>query len=74
MKCAVASVVIGEDYQSAYAAIFRPSVQRYADRHGYDLVVFDDYLGGETNRDPHLVTFMKMLVPYHETIQQATTG
>ena len=30
--------------------------------------MFTDYLGGAANRDPRLVTFMKMLVPCHETI------
>jgi hypothetical protein len=39
MKCAIATVAIGEDHQSAYAAIFKPSVQRYVARHQYDLIV-----------------------------------
>lgn len=69
MKCAIATVAIGENYQSSYAAIFRPSVQRYVARYGYDLVVFTDYLGDHQHRDSRLVTFMKMLVPYHEAVQ-----
>jgi hypothetical protein len=69
MKCAIASVAIGEDYQSAYAEIFKPSVQRYVARHDYDLVVFTDYIGDHEHRDPRFVTFMKMLVPYHEAVR-----
>ena len=69
MKCAVATMAIGEDYQSAYAAVFKPSVQRYVDRHGYDLVVLNDYIGEYQCRDARLVTFMKMLVPYHEAVR-----
>src|SRR5579871_5583247 len=68
MKCAVATVAIGEAYQSSYAAIFRPSVERYVARHGYDLVVFADYLGELQHRDPRLINFMKMLVPFHESL------
>lgn len=69
MKCAVVTIAIGEDYQSSYAAIFRPSVERYVARHGYDLVVLDDYIGEDRHRDPRLATFMKMLVPYHEAVR-----
>ena len=69
MKCAIATVAIGENHQSAYAAIFKPSVERYVARHGYDLVVFNDYIGGDHHRDPSLISFMKMLVPYHEAVR-----
>ena len=69
MKCAIATVAIGEDYQSSYTSIFKPSVQRYVDRYKYDLFVFNDYIGDREHRDPHLVTFMKMLVPYHEAVR-----
>jgi hypothetical protein len=69
MKCAIASVAIGEDYQSAYATIFKPSVQRYVAKHDYDLIVFTDYIGDHEHRDPRFGTFMKMLVPYHESVR-----
>jgi hypothetical protein len=68
MKCAIATVAIGQDYQSSYAAVFRPSVERYVARHGYDLVLFTDYLGEPRHRDPRLITFMKILAPYHEAV------
>jgi hypothetical protein len=69
VKCAIATVAIGENHQSTYTAIFKPSVKRYVERHGYDLLVFNDYIGGDNFRDPGLITFMKMLVPYHEAVQ-----
>jgi hypothetical protein len=69
MKCAIATVAIGEAYQSSHAAIFKPSVQRYVDRHNYDLFVFTDYIGDRQHRDPRCATFMKMLVPYHEAVR-----
>jgi hypothetical protein len=62
MKCAIATVAIGETYQSSYAAIFKPSVQRYVARYGYDLVVFTDYIGDPTHRDSRLV-------PCHEAVR-----
>jgi hypothetical protein len=57
MKCAVASVAIGEDHQSTYATIFKPSVQRYVAKHHSDLIVFTDYIGDYEHRDPRIVTF-----------------
>ena len=69
MKCAIATIAIGENHQSAYETIFKPSVQRYADRHGYDLIVFPDYIGDDKYRDLRFVTFMKMLLPYSEAIR-----
>jgi len=70
MKCAIATVAIGEDYRSAYTAIFKPSVQRYVARYDYDLILFTDFIGDQEHRDARFVTFMKMLVPYHEAIRR----
>lgn len=68
MRCAVATVAIGEDYRSAYAAIFRPSVERYVARHGYDLVVFEDFLPGAADRRNEHANFEKLRVPFHERV------
>jgi hypothetical protein len=57
MKCAVASVAIREDHQSTYAAIFKPSVQRYVAKHHDDLIVFTDYIDDHEQRDPRFATF-----------------
>jgi len=65
-KAAIATVVIGADYRKVYDRIFRPSVERYAARHGYDLLLFEDYLAVEAFRGPAFVSFMKMLLPWQE--------
>jgi hypothetical protein len=68
MKCAIATVAIGQNHQSAYAAIFRPSVERYVARHGYDLVVFDDYLADPQATGAPVVNFEPLRVPFHERV------
>lgn len=68
MRCAVATVAIGDSYRSAYAAIFRPSVERYVARHGHDLVVFEDFLSDAADRRDHLATFEKLRVPFHQRV------
>jgi hypothetical protein len=70
MKCAVATLAIGEDFLSSYARIFRPSAERYVARHGYDLIVINDYFDGPLFRDPRLINFQKMLLPCHEALRQ----
>ncbi|MCW5718038.1 MAG: hypothetical protein KIS68_09445 [Bauldia sp.] len=67
MKCAIATVAIGENHRSAYAAVFRPSVERYAMRHGHDLVVFEDSLSREPDRRD-LAMFEKLRVPFDERV------
>jgi hypothetical protein len=69
MKCAIATIAIGENHQSAYAAIFKPSVERYVARHEYDLVVFNDYIGDHQHRDPNLISLMPLMIPYHEAVR-----
>src|SRR5262249_18101933 len=69
MTDAIATVVIGTTYRQAYERIFRPSVQLYAARHGYELLLLDDYSGDEAFRAPDFISFMKMLLPYHPAAQ-----
>jgi len=66
MKAAIATIVIGADYRKVYDRIFRPSVERYAASHGYDLLLFEDFLAGDAFRGPAHMSFMKMLLPWHE--------
>jgi hypothetical protein len=66
VKAAIATIVIGSDYRKVYDRIFRPSVERYAARHGYDLLLFEDYLAGYAFRGPAAMSAMKMLLPWHE--------
>jgi hypothetical protein len=69
MKCAIATVAIGENHQSAYAAIFKPSVERYVAQQGYDLVVFDDYLADPEDIGAPEISFEPLRVPFHERVR-----
>jgi hypothetical protein len=69
MRAAIATLAIGADYQGAYARIFRPSVERYAARHGYDLLLFDRYLGPPAFHEPLFAYLMKLLLPAEEAVQ-----
>jgi hypothetical protein len=69
VKAAIATLAVGADYQGAYAQIFRPSVQRYAARHGYALLQFDDYLGDAAFHDPLFIYLMKMLLPLQDAVR-----
>ena len=69
MKAAIATVVIGESYRRHYAQIFQPSVQRYAKRHGYDLLLFDQYLCAPELRHSSTVDFTKLLIPVQPAVQ-----
>jgi len=64
MRYAIATVALGENHQSAYASIFRPSVERYVARHGYDLVVLQESLRG-LDEQP-VIPFEPLRVPFHE--------
>jgi len=68
MRCAIATVAIGERHRSAYNAIFRPSVERYVARHGHDLVVFEDFLSDTADRGERIAFFEKLRVPFHERL------
>ena len=69
MKAAIATVAIGDSYQRHYAQIFQPSVQRYAERHGYELLLFDQHLCAPEFRDPSTVAFTKLLIPFQPGVQ-----
>ena len=69
MKAAIATVVIGESYRRHYAQIFQPSVQRYAKRHGYDLLLFDQHLCAPELRHSSTVDFTKLLIPVQPAVQ-----
>ena len=69
MKAAIATVVIGEFYRRHHAQIFQPSVQRYAKRHGYDLLLFDEYLCAPELRHSSTVDFTKLLIPVQPAVQ-----
>lgn len=60
-KVLLVSIAIGEAYLREYNALFRPSHERYAKRHGYDFKVITDWIKGPHVRDT--TSFQKILVP-----------
>lgn len=69
MTCAVVTVAIGANHRSAYSVIFRPSVERYVARHGYDLVVFEESLADPGDPFGAVVNFEAMRVPFQERLR-----
>ena len=61
MKICLVSLAIGEMYLKGYDAIFRPSHEAYAKRHGYDFRVVTEYLDEELLHKT-LISFQKALV------------
>ena len=61
MKICLVSLAIGEMYLKGYDAIFRPSHEAYARRHGYDFRVVSEYLD-EDLLHKDLISFQKALV------------
>jgi len=53
-------VCIGEKYLKEFEATFKPSVVAYANKYGYDLKIFTDFIG---HPYPDLISFEKCLVP-----------
>ena len=43
-RCIVATVVVGDRYRRLHRLAFAPSLERYAARHGYELLVIDEPL------------------------------
>jgi ribosomal protein L34 len=60
MTTCIGIVCIGDAYQKEFEETFKPSVMRYANKHGYDVRIFTDFLDG---RDPNAISFQKCLVP-----------
>lgn len=63
------TMVIGKDYRAMWDGLYRKSVEAYADRHGYDLVLIDDYIDPRPKareRTPH---WQKCLILEHEAIK-----
>jgi hypothetical protein len=69
MRAAIATVVIGDSYRRHYERIFLPSVKRYADAHGYDLLLFDRYLCAPEWQHSSTVNFTKNLIPLQPEVQ-----
>ena len=59
---ALVTMAIGDDYKSMWEAYYKPSILPYAERHGYELIVVDDYIDAGPSgraRTPH---WQKLLI------------
>ena len=66
---ALATILIGEDYQQMWNGLYRRSVESYAAKHGYDLVIIDQALDPSdraTERTPH---WQKCLILEHPDLR-----
>jgi len=59
-RTCIAIVCIGQKYLKDFEETFKPSIVAYAQKYGYDVRVFDNYLG---KRHPDCISFEKCLVP-----------
>ncbi len=69
MRKALVTVLIGETYQRQWRERFSPTWQAYAARHGYDIVVIDDYIDPSPMaraRSPH---WQKCLILEHPKVR-----
>jgi hypothetical protein len=60
-RTCIGIVCIGERYLKEFEETFKPSVISYANKYGYDLKIFTDFIG---QNHPDLFSFEKCLVPY----------
>lgn len=66
---ALTTMVIGNDYKAMWDSLYRKSVEAYADRHGYELVIIDDYIDTRPKgreRTPH---WQKCLILEHPRLR-----
>jgi hypothetical protein len=62
MLVCIGMICIGEKYIQEFEVKFKPSVERYAKKHGYDLKIFTSFLD-ETHAHSDCISFQKCLVP-----------
>ena len=62
MSTCIGIVCIGEAYIQEFEQTFKPSVVKYAARHGYDVKIFTSYLD-PAHPHPDCISFQKCLVP-----------
>lgn len=68
-KCLV-TLVIGDQYKAMFETHFKPTWVKYADKHGYDLVIIDDYMDDSEAgraRTPH---WQKCLILEHPRVRE----
>jgi hypothetical protein len=62
MRVCIGIVCIGEKYIQKFETTCKPSVDRYAKKHGYDLKLFTSFLD-ESHAHTDCISFQKCLVP-----------
>lgn len=62
MKVCIGIVCIGQKYIREFEKTFKPSVESYTKKHGYDLKIFTTFLDSE-HTNPDYISFQKCLVP-----------
>jgi hypothetical protein len=62
MKVGIGIICIGDRYLKDFEVTFKPSIVSYAQRHGYDLKVFNHFLDS-TYTHTDSISFQKCLVP-----------
>lgn len=60
-RVCIGIVCIGQTYNREFAKVFKPSVDAYARKYGYDVRVFTEFLSSDTH--PDCISFQKCLVP-----------
>lgn len=60
-RTCITVVCIGEKYIKDYEETFKPSVMAYAQKHGYDVKIFTEFLGEP--KHPDCFSFQRCLIP-----------
>lgn len=68
MKVCIGIVCIGRTYISEFERLFKPSVEEYCNRWGYELNVFTDFLDPNI-KHPAAISYQKALIPSHESMK-----
>jgi hypothetical protein len=68
MKVCIGIICIGRTYISEFERLFKPSVQEYCNRWGYELKVFTDFLDSNI-KHPSAISYQKALIPSHESMK-----
>jgi hypothetical protein len=68
MKVCIGIICIGRTYIAEFERLFKPSVEQYCNRWGYDLKVFTDFLDSKI-KHPSAISYQKALIPSHEFIK-----
>jgi hypothetical protein len=61
MTKAIATIIVGEKYQKLWKTVAQPSWMRYARRHGYELVVFEELLDSSPVGLQRAIAWQKLL-------------